>query len=223
MAFGSFFTGSPASSQQFPVLSPQQLNVKGAASNQALKMLQNLGGTTGFEPIAQQARTQFQTQTVPGIAERFTALGSGGQRSSAFTGALGQAGAGLEEGLASLQSQRGMDLLKLLLGTSLSPEVETGITPESEGGLGTFLKQLLPYFPALLGGLFGGPSGAALGGALGGGVSALSNIFGSQPQSPARVNLPPYGSLIGNTLGNQPSGLNLPNYQGLISGILGGQ
>lgn len=218
----NFFTGSPATSQQFPVLSPQQLNVKGAASNQALKMLQNLGGTTGFEPIAQQARTQFQSQTVPGIAERFTALGSGGQRSSAFTGALGQAGVGLEEGLASLQSQHGMDLLKLLLGTSLSPEVETGITPESEGGFGALLKQLLPYIPALLGSFFG-PAGTAAGAGIGVLGSGLTSLFGSQPQSQARVNLPPYGSLIGNTLGNQPSGLNLPNYGGLISSVLGGQ
>lgn len=219
----NFFTGSPATSQQFPVLSPQQLNVKGAASNQALRMLQNLGGATGFEPIAQRAKTQFNTQTVPSIAERFTSLGGGAQRSSAFPALLGQQAAGLEEGLAGLQSQHGMELLKLLLGTSLSPEVETGITPESEGGFGSLLKQLLPYLGPLLGGLFGGPGGAAIGGALGGGVSALSNIFGSQPQSQARVNLPNYGSLIGNTLGNQPSGLNLPNYQGLISGILGGQ
>lgn len=63
-----------------------------------------------FAPIAQQARTQFQTQTVPSLAERFTALG--GQTrpgtASGLIGQLGAAGAGLEEGLAALASKYGI-------------------------------------------------------------------------------------------------------------------
>lgn len=179
MAFGNFFTGSPATSQQFPVLSPQQLSVKGAASNQALNMLQNLGGTTGFEPIAQQARTQFKTQTVPSLAERFTAFGGGAQRSSAFPALLGQQGAGLEEGLAGLQSQHGMELLKLLLGTSLSPEVSTIYQQQQPGFLQSTAQNVVPYIgqllPILLGSFLGGPLGGSV---AGGGIQSLLSILG---------------------------------------------
>jgi hypothetical protein len=131
MAFPQPFT-------QLPTVTPGQAGIKGAAGNQALKTLQGLGGGQfNFEPIAQQARTQFQQQTVPGLAERFTSLGGGAQRSSAFQGALGQAGAGLEQGLAALQSQYGLkqqglqqQLLKMLLSTSLSPEFQNVENPE---------------------------------------------------------------------------------------------
>ena len=81
-----------------------------------------------FGPIAAREVSRFNQETIPSLAERFTAMGSGGsQRSSAFQGALGQAGAGLSEALASLASQyglqeRGLDqsLLQLLLGNQLS-------------------------------------------------------------------------------------------------------
>lgn len=48
---------------------------------------------------------RFHQDIVPGLAERFTALG-GGQRSSAFQGALGQAGVGLGLGLGALGEQQ---------------------------------------------------------------------------------------------------------------------
>ena len=82
---------------------------------QGLNAYSNYGGS--FAPIAQQAMSQFASDTVPGLAERFTALGGGGTSlgSSGFQGALGAAGAGLQENLASLGSQyglqqRGLDL-----------------------------------------------------------------------------------------------------------------
>src|ERR1700679_1928535 len=190
MAIGNFLTGSPASSQQFSTITPQQAGVKGAVGNQALRMLQNLGGgQNNFEPIANQARTQFNEQTIPGLAERFTNFGSGANRSSAFQGALGEAGSNLEQGLAALKSQfgqqqQGLDqnLLQLLLGHSLSPESETGFQQEDQGilgGLTPYLSQLLPYLPAILGSFFG-PGGTAAGAGVGAGLSALLNSSGQQ-------------------------------------------
>ena len=210
----NFFTGSPATAQQVPTLTPQQLGVKGQASNQALQMLQGLsGGNFNFEPIAQQARTQFQTQTVPSLAERFTSLGSGAQRSSAFQGALGQAGAGLEEGIAALNSKYGLqqqglnqNLLQLLLGHSLSPESETLINQGDEGflsSIGPVIGQLLPYLPMLIGSFFG-PGGTAAGAGVGAGLSALTGLFGNKQQQPAQSFMQ-------------------PNYSNIISGILGGR
>src|SRR3990167_60187 len=61
-----------------------------------------------FAPIAAQAREQFQQQTIPSIAERFTSMGGCGGRSSAFGQQLGAAGAGLESSLAALGSQYGL-------------------------------------------------------------------------------------------------------------------
>jgi len=46
---------------------------------------------------------QFNEQTIPGIAERFSGMGAGAQSSGAFQRALGGAGADLQERLASLR------------------------------------------------------------------------------------------------------------------------
>ncbi len=140
--------------QQLPLLSSGQMGVKGAVGNQALQALQGLGGNQfNFQPLAQQARTQFQTNTIPGLAERFTSLGQGAQRSSAFQGALGQAGGELEQGLAALQSQYGLkqqglqqQLLGNLLQYALSPEFTYRKTKLGEGGefdIQSLLSQLL--------------------------------------------------------------------------------
>jgi len=59
------------------------------------------------EPLAQQAQARFQQQTIPSIAERFTALGAGSQGSSAFAQQLGGAGADLQRELAALRSLYG--------------------------------------------------------------------------------------------------------------------
>ncbi len=50
---------------------------------------------------------QFQEETVPGIAERFS--GAGAQNSSAFGQTMGAAGAGLQEQLAALRANLGMN------------------------------------------------------------------------------------------------------------------
>lgn len=184
MALADFLTGTPTSSQQFPTISPQQQGLKSAVTNQALSSLQGLGNQFSFAPIANQARTQFQTQTIPSLAERFTSLG-GGQRSSAFQGALGQAGAGLEQGLASLQSQYGLQnqqqqnqLLNSLLGYSLSPEVQTLINPQQQGFLQTSASSIAPFIgqllPMLLSSLIN-PIGG-----IGSGLSSLLSLFGSK-------------------------------------------
>lgn len=61
---------------------------------------------TSFEPIAQLARQNFQEQTIPALAERFAGLG--GLQSTAFKGELGRAGSNLDNQLAALRSQYGL-------------------------------------------------------------------------------------------------------------------
>jgi hypothetical protein len=153
-----FFLGSKPQVQQAPRLSTQQLGLQNQGIGNLMQLLQGgqggmPGGAPGsFEPQAQKARTQFQTQTIPGLAERFTALG--GQNSSAFQGALGQAGAGLEEGLAAQGSQYGLqqnaqlqNLMKILLGISSQPGFENlvfGGQPGAFQGAAQGAGQLLP-------------------------------------------------------------------------------
>jgi len=58
-----------------------------------------------FGPIAEQARQRFQTDTIPTLAERFTSITGGGQRSGAFERQKAKAAEGLETGLAAMQAQ----------------------------------------------------------------------------------------------------------------------
>src|SRR5690348_5136113 len=112
-----------------------------------------------FAPLAQQAKSQFYQDTVPTLAERFTALGNG-QRSSAFEGALGRAGAGLEENLAALKAQYDYNnfqnqqshYLNRILGGIQPQYQQTFIPPQmgivgggggkKRGGIGGFFKGL---------------------------------------------------------------------------------
>lgn len=167
--------------QQVPIRAPNQIGAQNQLLQMGLSGLQNLPNAN-FEPIAQRARTQFNTQTVPGIAERFTALGAGGGRSSAFTGALGQAGSGLEEALASLGSQYGLqqrgqeqNFLSNLLGFGLQPQFENISEQQGPGfgsSFGVGLGAGLPLLIKLLG------SSATTGTAGGGIFGLLKRLFG---------------------------------------------
>lgn len=147
---GNFLTGYPAQTQQFPRFTPQQQSVQNQALQQVLSYLQGGGqagqqsglfGNFNFAPIANQARTRFQTDTIPSLAERFTSMGTGGsQRSSAFQSALGRAGSDLEQGLASLESKYNLaqggqnnQLLQLLLSLGMQPSFESAYTPAQPG------------------------------------------------------------------------------------------
>lgn len=179
----------------FEQISPYSTQQQGAL-NQLLQMaMGQMGGGGGmgqmgigmkpfdFAPIAQQARTQFQQQTIPSIAERFTSMG--GQRSSGFQEALGGAGAGLEEALASQGAQFGMqqqgqqmNQLMQLLGLALRPQYETAYRQPEQQQQSTFMQMLpglLAGGGALAGGLLGGPAGIGLGGTAG---SWLGRLFG---------------------------------------------
>lgn len=110
-----------------------------------------------FSGIENRARQQFQTQTVPSLAERFTSMGGpgsqGGQRSSAFVASLGGAGADLESKLAALRGQFGMQQL----GLGLTPSFEAGWMPRQPGILEQGGQQLMSSLPLLM--MMGGRNG----------------------------------------------------------------
>jgi hypothetical protein len=137
-----FFLGSGPRVSQLPTVTGEQQSALSQLLQQGLSGIQN--PSAGFEPIAQQARTQFQQQTIPSIAERFTGLG--GQRSSAFAQQLGGAGAGLEQGLASQQAQFGqqnLGQLLQLLQLALRPQFENVFQQGQPGFLGQLGQGLI--------------------------------------------------------------------------------
>lgn len=110
-----------------------------------------------FGPIAQEQTRQFQQQTVPGLAERFTS--AGGQRSSAFRQQLGQAGSDLASRLAALQAehnvgqqqagmqnqglnlQRMSGLMGLLQGQQQNQQYNRGMRNQQIGNFANILQQ----------------------------------------------------------------------------------
>lgn len=200
--FSDFLYGSPARNEQISRYTPQQQSALNQLLSQGVSRLnqpqqQGYDWQQQFQPIAQQARTNFNQQTVPGLAERFTSMGSGsGLSSPAFASQLGQAGAGLEGNLAALQAQygqqgeqlnqsrQGMDqnyLLRLLQG-GLTPQFDSLYHEEDPGFAQQGLQSLLQIAPSLIGGFFGGSPGAVGGQAIGSLLAQLLSSQGNQGQ-----------------------------------------
>lgn len=150
MALMDFLFGKKGGFEQTPTMNPQQMQLLqqllgglGDTTQSGFGLLQNLlgGDTSKFEaPLM----SQFYQSTIPGLAERFTGMGAGSQGSSAFTQALGSAGAGLSEQLGALRGQlglQGMGQLQGLLGQGLGTKsFESVYRPQSLG----FLSGLAP-------------------------------------------------------------------------------
>lgn len=120
----------------FSTLNPQQASLLqqllGSSSGQSGNIQQNplyqsggnylqkilSGDTSAFEaPLMR----QFNEQIVPGLAERFSGLGSGAQSSSAFQQALGSAGADLSERLGALRGNLQMQAAPQALSYAQQP------------------------------------------------------------------------------------------------------
>ena len=124
----------PEQNTQLQRYNPEQQDWMSQLGQMGMQGLQN--PMEGFEPIAEQAKSQFQQQTVPSLAERFTSLGAGSQGSSAFQGSLGRAGAGLSRDLAGMGAQYGLqrtNQLQNMMNTALTPQFENMYRPEQSG------------------------------------------------------------------------------------------
>lgn len=69
-----------------------------------------------FEAFEAPYKRQFNEQIVPGLAERFSGIGSGAQSSSAFGQSLSSAGGALTENLAAMRSGLKQNALSQLFG-----------------------------------------------------------------------------------------------------------
>lgn len=153
-SFSELFAGTPARAEQIQRFSPEQQQAFGSLLQSGLSGMQM--PQFDFNPIAQQARTQFHQTTVPTIAERFSSMGA--QRSSAFPQLLSSAAADLEGNLASMGANYGMqqqqmnqqrmfDLLRLGLTPQFEPryvESEPGFLQSAAAPTAQSLVSLLP-------------------------------------------------------------------------------
>lgn len=193
------FFSTPGKFEQLPTQTNQQQGISNQVGQQALKMLQGLGQNQfDFAPIAQQARNNFNTKTVPTIAERFTALGGGNTRFGNQLPEIASAGANLDSSLAALQSQFGLQqqgqqnqLLQSLLGLSLQPQQQQIYKPGEQGIfeqlLGPGLQALLAYLP---------------------GLSSLSGLGGNRNQQQSQGM--GMGSMMGSQMFPQSQGFGAP-------------
>lgn len=143
---GNFLFGNKGGVEQYSTVTPEQQNV--------LKLLQQMGiqglenPYAGFAPIAQQAVNQFNQQTVPSLAERFTSMSNASLSSPSFISQLGQAGAGLQQDLAAMQAGYGQQNIQQalqLLQMALQPQSENVYRPR-ESGLIQHLLGAAPNF-----------------------------------------------------------------------------
>lgn len=122
-----------------PLYTEPQMQAFDTARSMGLQQLQN--PYQGFDPIEKYAQYKFHTQTVPTIAERFTAMGDSAQRSSGFTSALGSASTELGLGLAALRAQYGLQqqgLAQNLLGLGQTSQYQ----PIYKAGKPGFLRNV---------------------------------------------------------------------------------
>lgn len=195
-SLGRLFGGRKPKAQQVKRFTPQQ--------ESALNQLMSRGmAATDMGGLEKKYRGLFERDVVPGLAERFTAMG-GGQRSSSFEESLRRGGLGLSEQLAGLEHQGGMQAL----GLGMQPRFDTVMTPGS---------------PGLLQGLMGGVSGMlgmGLGGSIGRrlGLGMFQKQQGagqaSQPQQGTGYGMGwgmgqrhPYSPLQGRYIPGQPKGM----------------
>lgn len=179
MAFGgikNFLFGSPEKHERVSTLLPEQQKLYGQLTQAG--MGRGAGGAFGesgdyyrdllsnqssdFNAFAAPEMRQFNEQTIPGLAEQFAGMGSGGLSSSGFRNAAVNAGSDLSERLGAIRAQlrqqgaQGLSNLGQAGLGNFSQDVMT--QPGSEG----FLSQVAPlastlFSPALgkLGSRFG--------------------------------------------------------------------
>lgn len=137
--FGNFMFGRKPKTEQMPLYTPQ--------GQESLNWLMSQGmQNADFGGIEDRYKKQFNEETIPGLAERFSAMG-GGQRSSAFQGAIGRAGSDLNSQLAALRSQYGMQQM----GMGLRPQFENVMHPAQPGFLQNVGSSIMSMLPMLAG------------------------------------------------------------------------
>ena len=151
-----FGKSKKATNERVPNYSNDQITDMNQLRQLGMAGLQDPGA--GFEPIANQAISRFNTDTVPSLMERFRSMGAN-RYSSGVQGALSRAGSDLQGNLASQQAQYGINnrnSLAGLAGLGLRPQFDNIHTPSQPGAMqslganafGPSIKSLLKFISA---------------------------------------------------------------------------
>jgi len=151
MGIMDWMFGKKEKMQQVPTMTGQQNDIL----SQFLSQLQSGGnGMDYFQKILSGDTSQFEKplmrqfneQTIPGLAERFSGMGAGSQQSSAFGQQMGQAGAGLMEQLGAMRGGLQMQAaggLQNALGMGLGAKsFENIFRPATQGFIGSMAPGL---------------------------------------------------------------------------------
>lgn len=205
--FSDFFMGTPEKHKRVPTLLKEQLPL--FEQLQAAGQGPGAGGAFGgaadyyrnlLDPNADLSAyfapemRQFNEQTIPGLAEQFAGMGSGGLSSSGFRNAAVNAGTDLQERLAAIRANlrqgaaSGLSNIGQLGLGNFSQDVMT--RPGSEG----FLSQAAPLVGSAIGMGIGGPAGASIGGGLGQSFQNRQRSNMGMGQASPYGNVPRYAS-----------------------------
>lgn len=127
---GGLFSGPGRQLYDISTHAPIQEAAKYPLLFSALSNLVGGRNTNAFNPIEDRARKQFQTQTVPSIAQRFASVGDTAG-SSGFAGELAKAGTDLESQLAAERGKFGQEEERLRQ-SGLDQLLKFGMQPTSE-------------------------------------------------------------------------------------------
>ena len=182
----NFFRGTPEKHERVSTLLPQQQGL----FQQLMQAMQGKGAGGAFGDSSDYYRNmlsddpqmmqqffapeqrRFQQETIPGLAEQFAGMGSGGLSSSGFRNAAVNAGTDLQERLGAIRAG-----LKQQAAQGLSGMGQMGLGNYSQDvvtqqGSPGFFSQIAPGIGAGIGMAFGGPMGSAIGSAFGSGIGS---------------------------------------------------
>jgi len=217
-SLGGLFKGTPEKHQrvstltkyQQPILKQNIAAAKGPGAGGAFgeaadyyrSILEN--NPEALEEFMAPENRRFNEDIIPGLAEQFAGMGSGGLTSSSFRNAAVNAGTDLSERLGAIRAQLRQNSAGSLAAIgqnalgNYSQDVMT--QPGSEG----LISQAAPIIGTAAGMYFGGPAGAQIG-------AQLGNQFRNSFNSPkVGRNTSPYGRQQNGF--QQQSGFQLPNF-----------
>jgi len=187
-----YFFGTPAQAVRVDRFGKPQI---GLQENITERIQNLLGQNPSFEPIAQQARQQYQEQSLPALKNQFSTPGA----SSAYQNAVSRGASNLETNLAALQSNYNIEQQKQIpaLGKlALEPQFETIYEPAEQGAVQDLFGQLAPIIGQkgidLLSNYLGGTAGTG---------NVAQNIAGGIGQAAGQAIGGKTGGAIGQVVG----------------------
>lgn len=199
-SIGNFFGGTPEKHKRVSTLRPEQEDLynqllasgqgpgAGGAFGDAADYYRNLlsDNPEDFQAFAAPEMRRFNEDIIPGLAEQFAGMGSGGLSSSGFRNSVTGAGADLSERLGAIRAQLRQSGAQGLANIGNAGLQNFSQDVVSQQGTPGFFGQVAPLAGTAIGTMFGGPGGGMIGNQIGSmfggqGVGRKSSPYGNPP------------------------------------------